>query len=878
MPKKKTFLFVSIAIVMVVVVLFYYIRTPLFFRHVSSVIQNKYGLIVHADSIVYKPLLRAKIINLNITDSSGVGFQFASKDIRIESKFAHTIKSEVEKIILNEPKIRIRIGDKKETDNDLSFIKNLPAVHMLSVKKGEFKIVFGGGLYELDFKGIDIDVKNFSPKNGGNATFTGIVNFVNKDSSGYAGQGSCKGSMNLTGLFPKPIGSGNLEISLNSGSLDASAIKDAKIYLAVNFEKERIAVSSIKASAANMILRGTSSGSKSDIVNPSLSTALMYEYKTKMFSVDRFSLDVPALGIFKGYYKGVMKDTYPWKAFIGADGIDFKTLFANLKPFIEKGFDKNWSIQGKGALKGEMEGAFKGGENLLTGKATLEFKKGGFSSADGKNAAQDINGVVTLKFAIPSEGRKNHLQIYSEINSGEYLFGKYYKNLAKEKSSLSVETDFLFSDTHRFDFRGTMNIFDTGKYVYSGSVKETDWILSYSADGITPDKILSIMFYDFFNENYPSLKNIMVAGTMSTEGRLRGKREGVSLHGYIQLNDISVIIPERSIAVKNVNLSLPFDLHYPLRLEPGIRSKNGELHIGSFEKGAFKLSDLKIPFLVTANNLLIPGEFVLPFYGGIIKIIECRAEDVLAPSRKFNFAAKIENVDISSILEELTGLQLPGHVEAHFPLIGYEDEKWITKGTTTVNVFGGTVHIENVQLSRILSRERRLKGDIEFYDIDLGKITDTIKIGKIKGVIKGSVKNLEIEYGQPSYFILDIDSVKKGGVDQMISVDAIENMSIIGTGSGAVGSILRSGINRFFKEYPYSRIGIKCTLENDNFRLRGKILEGGQEYFIRRSLLRGLDMINRDPSNSVSFEDMQERISRIFKKDGEKPTFTTSMN
>jgi hypothetical protein len=37
-------------------------------------------------------------------------------------------------------------------------------------------------------------------------------------------------------------------------------------------------------------------------------------------------------------------------------------------------------------------------------------------------------------------------------------------------------------------------------------------------------------------------------------------------------------------------------------------------------------------------------------------------------------------------------------------------------------------------------------------------------------------------------------------------------------------------------------------------------------------------MINRDPGNSISFEDMQERISRIFKEDGDKPTFTTSMN
>jgi hypothetical protein len=85
---------------------------------------------------------------------------------------------------------------------------------------------------------------------------------------------------------------------------------------------------------------------------------------------------------------------------------------------------------------------------------------------------------------------------------------------------------------------------------------------------------------------------------------------------------------------------------------------------------------------------------------------------------------------------------------------------------------------------------------------------------------------------------------------------------------------LKSGLNRFFKDYPYSRIGIRCTLENDNFNIRGKIIEGGKEYLIRRAFLRGIDVVNRDPYNMVSFKDMQERIGRVFQKDkeGQGPT------
>jgi hypothetical protein len=101
-------------------------------------------------------------------------------------------------------------------------------------------------------------------------------------------------------------------------------------------------------------------------------------------------------------------------------------------------------------------------------------------------------------------------------------------------------------------------------------------------------------------------------------------------------------------------------------------------------------------------------------------------------------------------------------------------------------------------------------------------------------------------------------------------VDAVENISIIGTGSAGIGGILKTGIRSFFKEYPYSRIGIRCTLENDKFSVRGKIHSGGTEYLVRRAFLRGIDIVNQNPDNVISFKDMQERISRILTAKEEK--------
>jgi len=109
---------------------------------------------------------------------------------------------------------------------------------------------------------------------------------------------------------------------------------------------------------------------------------------------------------------------------------------------------------------------------------------------------------------------------------------------------------------------------------------------------------------------------------------------------------------------------------------------------------------------------------------------------------------------------------------------------------------------------------------------------------------------------------LEVESVARRGVEQSISMDAIQSISILGTG---VDSALNRGITQFFKEYPYSKIGLRCVLKNDQFSVNGTIHDGGKEYLVRRGLLRGVDVINQNPNNVISFRDMEERIKRIYR-------------
>ena len=124
------------------------------------------------------------------------------------------------------------------------------------------------------------------------------------------------------------------------------------------------------------------------------------------------------------------------------------------------------------------------------------------------------------------------------------------------------------------------------------------------------------------------------------------------------------------------------------------------------------------------------------------------------------------------------------------------------------DVFGGSVEVTNLFAENLFSKARKVGFDLFFRDIDLETVTGKVALGKMTGIIKGSIANFVMEYGQPARFFLDLESDPTKNVSQVISVAAVENLSILGTGSGAISSVLNSGVQQaLFKEYPYSRIG-----------------------------------------------------------------------
>jgi hypothetical protein len=74
---------------------------------------------------------------------------------------------------------------------------------------------------------------------------------------------------------------------------------------------------------------------------------------------------------------------------------------------------------------------------------------------------------------------------------------------------------------------------------------------------------------------------------------------------------------------------------------------------------------------------------------------------------------------------------------------------------------------------------------------------------------------------------------------------------------------MAGALTSLFKEFPYDKIAVQASLENDVFRIGGPLKEGDKVYLVKRGGLSGVNVVNQDPDRQISFKDMMRRIQRV---------------
>lgn len=570
-----------------------------------------------------------------------------------------------------------------------------------------------------------------------------------------------------------------------------------------------------------------------------------------------------------------------WKAACSGELRDLASLAAMLqayKPSVERLLPKN------GRLFYQLNFAGRGMflRPPYDAKLALRVPKMQFQSANSDIAIEDAGFILEAGLSVPKDG-PGSLKISTSLHGGPFLWHNYFWDLSGWKAGGMIECVLPFHNGFPawdagISFSGNI----TADPLWSGTLKGS-WSpekgkLAFKGQRMDISKMLKIIMPEFLEARPRILSELAAAGNYQLSATMERKGRTITITGG------NLSVNGRTVGSKNYGHVDDLEILMPLagltwdgktkKLRVGRQAAPIRVKIGSITGPYLQAKAQTIPVDWGTEGLSIQTDIEVVAIGCPIKISNFNLHHPLAKKeRRLDFQLMVKPASLAAQVPELpvpakiVGLinEISHHVRAELALslVGNQLE---TRGRIKFPLFSGQVKIENIQVRRLFSPSRVIALDLEAKKLNLQEVTALIEAGSATGIIDVSLKNLEISYGQPSKFDLEIRSVKTAGVPQKISVEAIENLSMISSGNSSGQTLLNVGINRFFSHYRYGKIGLYCRLRDDVFQLRGLIHEGDREYVVKRGFLTGIDVINYNPDNRISFRDMRERVLRIFQK------------
>jgi hypothetical protein len=387
---------------------------------------------------------------------------------------------------------------------------------------------------------------------------------------------------------------------------------------------------------------------------------------------------------------------------------------------------------------------------------------------------------------------------------------------------------------------------------------------------VLPRVPLKPIFVHFLQEPFgiekPVLATLDTGGTVSVRLRVNRFDNAWQVKGRLGWFDGKLSLPDKKIALEGIRVDMP--VWYQTGTGK-IKAKplSGRLDVESVTVPQLPRQPLHILLDTAPNRISVESPTLIQVPGGDLRLESIQVENPFGPNPAVHTGLKLDKIKLGPLLSKIWKHPLEGTLAGKLSPIQYENHVVTTQGKLEAKVFGGNIIISDLGASGLFTSAPVFKLNAKWENLLLSEMTTDTAFGKIEGVLKGQLRNVEMAYGQPQRFNLLLETVKKKGISQKISVKAVENIAQIGGGqSPFIG--LAGVFASFFKKFSYKKIGIKANLENDVFTINGTIKEGGIEYMIKRGSFSGVDIINQNPDNRISFKDMVKRIKRVGAKRG----------
>jgi len=715
------------------------------------------------------------------------------------------------------------------------------------------EIEMEGSLPDLNFSGsVEVQEGNFSKDD-----------LEIKDLSldlVLSGTNSPSAESKIDGSLPALNFSGSLKVKKGNFSKGDSRIKDLSLDLNLNGTNSFLNASQFKCSLKGLSFSQEDKNIELDQVD--FRGQGIYDADRRKVALNRLELQIPPLPPFQMSSKVDLQpngERYFHLKSPKMDSGSLLTLFSSLVPKEVLGLEP----------AGHFDLEIKASQTLQDGdewsfSSILNLSEGSFHNPAFTLASESLHQKMAIQGKYHPVKKRTKFSVELDLFKGESLWNEYYVDWGKNPFRANASGIYDISLSRLDDFSLEASLFPLGKIDAKGLVRFKDSSL-FDLEIFASQLNLSPI-YSFFSQEQTSEQTALdLKGEAESKIKLKMENDKLWITGQVQVRNASLKNTEKEILMEGIEGEIP--VYYENQINEIEEKQESFLKEGYFRVKEFKTpflskAPLQINFIVGRNKFMIEP-VTMEIFGGKAAIGKSVFSIGSEPSGiRGTLSFLLSDMDLSLLPIESDRFSLSGLANVNLSHIEIDPEELATIGKGEIDIFDTRVHVENIKIAKPFSENRTISCDVEFEDLNLEKLTDSIPFGRVTGILKGEIKGLAFSFGQPESFIMNLESIKRKGVPQRFSVRAVNDLSVISSGEQTAISS-KKGFTRFIQEFGYKKIGIFCSLKNDIFTLSGTIKEKGVEYLVKRSWLFGISVVNKKPRNKIRFKDMMDRLKRI---------------
>lgn len=524
----------------------------------------------------------------------------------------------------------------------------------------------------------------------------------------------------------------------------------------------------------------------------------------------------------------------------------------------------DWDLSAEDTIRVEVTGPVAGPWQVSAklSIADLAFEnKAGSVMGENITLTTEVEGVVDLKHS------RMTFAVASEAKTGETLYDRYYLNLAKNpvvascKGTYQFQQQLLQLSGFRFELTDILPLEIKG-FLNHGSEPDADFAVNIPQVPLKP--IFQLLLQEPYKAEAPLLEALEAEGSVSAEFRIKEIKNSRQVTGRVGWRDGNASLPDRGISFKGIFLDLPVWYRTGSAKTP-VEGLKGKLTMKSVTLPPLPEQGLEILLDAGPNRISVDAPTVIHVPGGELLLGPVHASNIFSPEIAVLTRLSCDGIKLSSLLSGIQAIPPESTLSGVLDPVRYEKNTVTTQGEIVAAIFGGKIVLSDLGASGAMTSAPIFNLNARGDDLLLTEMTTDTGFGKIEGVLKGRINEVEVAYGQPQKFVLLLETVPKKGISQTISIQAVDNIAQIGGGQSPFAG-MAGAFASVFKKFDYEKIGLQARLENDMFTINGTIREGGTEYLVKRRGFSGVNIVNQNPENRISFKDMVKRINRITHK------------